>query len=191
MELLLDPIELRVLGALIEKDVATPEYYPLTVNALLNACNQKTNREPVTGFSEDDVAGALERLRRKGLAFELSGAGHRVPKHGQRLTEALNLGRRELALLCELMLRGPQTPGELRSRAERLHDFSDLEEVESVLRKLSETEPPRVVLLAREPGMREARWAHLLGGPVAPAAAAMEAASSSGSKADRLGGGGG
>ncbi|MDX2153822.1 MAG: YceH family protein [Bryobacteraceae bacterium] len=163
MDLDLDPIEIRVLAALVEKDMATPEYYPLTLNALVNACNQKSNREPVTSLAEQAVAGALERLRRRGLAFELSGPGHRVPKHGQRLTEALNLGRREAALLCELMLRGPQTPGELRSRAERLHGFSDLEEVESVLRKLAETAPPRVILLPREPGTREARWAHLLG----------------------------
>ena len=138
---LLGAVETRVLGSLLEKDITTPEYYPLTLNALVNACNQKSSREPVVNYDEDTVVQALELLRAKGLALRISGAGHRVEKWSHRLGEALNLGRRELALLCVLMLRGPQTVGELRGRTERMHDFADMEEVESVLESLASRQP--------------------------------------------------
>jgi uncharacterized protein len=156
----LHPVEVRVLGALLEKDITTPEYYPLTLNALQNACNQKSSREPVVNYDEATVSTALESLRHKGLALRISGAGHRVEKHAHRLGETLNLGRRELALLCVLMLRGPQTVGELRGRTERMHEFADMDEVEHVLEALAAHEPdPLVAPVAR------GRWVHLLGGP--------------------------
>src|ERR1700679_1828642 len=128
--------EVRVLGALLEKDQTTPEYYPLTVNALVNGCNQKSSREPIVNYDEAIVTEALAALQYRGLATRISGAGHRVEKYGHRLGEKLNLGRREMALLCVLMLRGPQTVGELRGRTERMHDFADMEEVERVLESL-------------------------------------------------------
>ncbi len=158
---ILNPIEVRVLGALLEKDMATPEYYPMTVNSLQNECNQKSSREPVTNFAAEQVESALESLQYKGLVTHISGAGHRVEKYGHRLGEKLNLGRRELALLCILMLRGAQTVGELRGRSERLHDFVDMEEVERVLESLQQLEEPLVAPAAR------GRWVHLLGGAVA------------------------
>jgi len=172
----LHPVEIRVLGALIEKDITTPEYYPLTPNALVNACNQKSNREPVVSFDESTVMDALRLLGNKRLAYSVSGSGHRVEKFAHRLGETLNLGRRELPLLCVLMLRGPQTPGELRSRTERMHDFNDLDEVEHCLNGLIERE--LVTKLPVAPGMKEARYAQLLGGPVewtAPAESPMAA----------------
>src|SRR6202046_126476 len=137
MDLILDADEVRVLGALLEKEVTTPEYYPLSLNALVNACNQKSNRDPVVQFDEDTVERVLYTLRDKGLLLNITGAGSRVAKYGHRLSEQLNLGRRELAILCELMLRGPQTLGELRTRAERMHPFDDLAEVESVLDRMT------------------------------------------------------
>lgn len=169
----LDPVATRVLGALLEKDITTPEYYPLTVNALVNACNQKSNRDPVMSLDDDAVEDALEKLRAQGLAGVVTGGSNRVPKYSHRFSEKLNLGRRELALLCELMLRGPQTLGELRSRGSRMYDFSDLDEVESVLRGLASKEPdPLAVRLPHLPGTKEPRWAHLLSGePEMPAAA--------------------
>jgi uncharacterized protein YceH (UPF0502 family) len=154
----LHAIEVRVLGALIEKDITTPEYYPLTVNSLQNACNQKSSRDPVVQFDEQTVEQALELLKNKQLVTRISGAGHRVEKFGHRLGEKLNLGRRELALLCVLMLRGAQTVGELRGRTERMHDFNDLEEVERVLETLEKSE-----LVARA---SRGRWVQLLGGAV-------------------------
>ncbi len=156
----LHPVEVRVLGALLEKDITTPEYYPLTVNALQNACNQKSSRDPVVNYSEDIVLQALESLKDRRLAVRVSGTGHRVEKYGHRLSEMLNLGRREQALLCVLMLRGPQTVGELRGRTERMHDFNDLEEVERCLEALAARSPDP--LTARVP---RGRWVHLLGGP--------------------------
>ena len=138
----LHPTEVRVLGALVEKEITTPEYYPLTLNALVNACNQKSSREPVVNYGEDTVSQALTLLRNKGLGVRITGAGHRVEKHGHTLGEKLNLGRREMALLCVLMLRGPQTVGELRGRTERMHDFGDLEEVERCLEALAARYPP-------------------------------------------------
>ncbi|MGA3190235.1 MAG: YceH family protein [Bryobacteraceae bacterium] len=154
----LHAVELRVLGALIEKDITTPEYYPLTVNSLQNACNQKSNRDPVVQFDEQTVEQALELLKNKHLVVRISGVGHRVEKFGHRLGETLNLGRREMALLCVLMLRGPQTVGELRGRTERMHDFADLEEVERVLETLETRE-----LVAKA---SRGRWVQLLGGAV-------------------------
>jgi uncharacterized protein YceH (UPF0502 family) len=154
----LHAVEVRVLGALIEKDITTPEYYPLTVNSLQNACNQKSSRDPVVHFDEQTVEQALETLKNKHLVVRISGAGHRVEKWSHRLGEVLNLGRREMALLCVLMLRGPQTVGELRGRTERMHDFNDLEEVERVLETLEKSE-----LVARA---SRGRWAQLLGGAV-------------------------
>lgn len=159
--------EARVLGSLIEKDMATPEYYPLSLNALVNACNQKSNREPVVQFDEDTVFAAIESLREKRLAIIQTGGDSRVPKYRHRIAETLNLGNRELALLCVLLLRGPQTPGELKQRTERLHAFDDLDAVESSLNRLIEWQPePLVARLPRVPGTREARYAHLLAGPV-------------------------
>lgn len=130
MDLLLHPVEVRVLASLLEKEVTTPEYYPLSLNALINACNQKSNRDPVVSFDEETVEQALQSLRDKGLLLSITGAGSRVQKFGHRISEKLNLGRPELAILCELMLRGPQTLGELRGRAERMHPFDGLEQVQ-------------------------------------------------------------
>ena len=156
----LDPVEVRVLGALLEKESTTPEYYPLTLNALVNACNQKSSREPVVDYDEAAVAEALSRLRHKGLALKVSGAGHRVEKYAHSLGEKLNLGRRESALLQVLMLRGPQTVGELRGRTERVYEFAELEEVETCLEALAARElAPLVGRLPR------GRWCHLLGDP--------------------------
>src|SRR5215472_4867186 len=151
----LHPIEVRVLGALLEKDLTTPEYYPLTVNALLNACNQKSSREPVVNYDEGTVEQALDLLRNRGLVMKVSGAGHRVEKYAHRIGETYNFGRRELALLCVLMLRGAQTVGELRGRTERMHDFADMEEVESVLELLASRQPDPLVARAGR-----GRWAH-------------------------------
>jgi len=165
MGIQLDDVEVRVLGALMEKEVATPEYYPLSLNALVNACNQKSNREPVVSYDEDTVETALAGLRAKGLAARLSGHDMRVPKHSHRLSEVINLGRREAAVLCVLMLRGPQTAGELRSRTERLYQFDDLEAVDTCLTRLMEWQPePLVARLPRQAGYKEVRYAHLLSG---------------------------
>jgi uncharacterized protein YceH (UPF0502 family) len=172
----LHPIEVRVLGALLEKESTTPEYYPLTLNALVNACNQKSSREPVVNYDEATVLQALSLLRNKGLALKISGAGHRVEKYAHSLGEKMNLGRREAALLQLLMLRGPQTVGELRGRSERVYEFGELEEVESCLDAMARREPePLVARLAR------GRWGQLLGGPPevaeeSPAASARSAA---------------
>lgn len=172
---LLDPVEVRVLGALIEKEATTPEYYPLSLNALVNACNQKSNRDPVVDFDEDTVQDALDRLREKSLALKMTGSG-RVDKYGQRISETLNLGRRETALLCILLLRGPQTLGELKDRSERIFSFADLSEAESVLDKLGQWADGAVVKkLPRQPGQKEARYTHLLAGEPAHAGAEQAA----------------
>jgi hypothetical protein len=174
MGMQLDDVEVRALGALMEKEIATPEYYPLSLNALVNACNQKSNREPVVSYDEDTVETALDGLRAKGLAARISGHDMRVPKHAHRLSEVINLGRREAAVLCVLMLRGPQTTGELRGRTERLYQFDDLEAVDACLTRLMEWEPePLVARLPRQVGYKEVRYAHLLSGePVAISAPA-------------------
>lgn len=154
------------MGALVEKDITTPEYYPLSLNALVNACNQKSNREPVMNLDEDAVRDALTSLDAKLLAARVSSADSRVPKYEHRLQEVFNLTRGETAILCVLLLRGPQTPGELRGRTERMFRFNDLSEVQSVLQHLIGREPPLVKMLARQPGTKEARYAHLLSGDV-------------------------
>lgn len=161
----LNPVEARVLGALIEKEMATPEYYPLSLHALVNACNQKSNRSPVLSLDEGGVSTALAGLRAKGMAAVLTGGDNRVPKHSHRGYEALHLGNREMSLLCVLLLRGPQTVGELRARAESLHAFEDLDAVESCLQRLMEREEPLVFRLPRQPGTKEPRYAHLFCGP--------------------------
>lgn len=164
MDFQLDAAEARVLGSLLEKEITTPEYYPLSLNALVNACNQKSNREPVVQYDEDTVEAALESLRDKGLALRSTGRDSRVPKHAQRFTEKFNFGRREAAVLCVLLLRGPQTTGELRGRTERLYEFDDLEAVESTLHRLAEIGFTKQ--LPRQPGTKEPRWAHLMCGDV-------------------------
>ncbi len=181
MDLLLHPIEVRVLGSLLEKEITTPEYYPLSLNALVNACNQRSNRDPIVNFDQETVEHALQTLRDKGLLLTISGAGSRVPKYGHRISEKLNLGRRELAILCELMVRGPQTPGELRTRTERMHQFDDLAELEGVIERL----PELIVKLPRRAGEKESRYAHLLAG--APAVAEAEAESPMTPRPDRIG----
>ncbi|HEV7395955.1 MAG TPA: YceH family protein [Pyrinomonadaceae bacterium] len=164
----LSDIEVRVLGSLVEKQVTTPEYYPLTLNALTLACNQKNNRSPVTSYSETAVSAALETLREKNLAYVFYGSTSRVPKYKHVLPEVMHLSQAELALMCVLLLRGPQTPGELATRAFRLYEFSGLEEVETTLGSLMSREPdPLVMRLPRQAGQKEARFAHLLAGEVA------------------------
>ena len=163
----MNDIEARVLGSLVEKQVTTPEYYPLTLNSLTLACNQKNNRTPVTAYDETTVAQALETLREKNLAYVFYGSTSRVPKYKHVLPEVMHLSQAEMALICVLLLRGPQTPGELATRAYRLYEFSGLEEVESTLNSLISREPdPLVTRLPRQPGQKEARFAHLLSGEV-------------------------
>jgi uncharacterized protein YceH (UPF0502 family) len=163
---ILNPVEVRVLGSLIEKQITTPEYYPLTLNALTNACNQLSNRDPVVSFDEKMVVRAIESLREKQLVWMVTGSG-RVPKYEHRLTEALSLAEQEIAVLCVLMLRGPQTPGEIRGRTGRLYEFQELSEVDLTLEAMMTAEPqPLVVKLPRQAGMKESRHAHLLSGEV-------------------------
>jgi uncharacterized protein YceH (UPF0502 family) len=169
LNFVLTPVEARVLGALIEKDATTPDYYPLSLNSLVNACNQKSNRDPAMTLDESAVRDALESLHDKALAGPAGGADSRVTKYEHRIYEALKLGRRDVAVICELLLRGPQTPGELRGRAERIHPFEGIEDVLSTLQHLMQREPPLVVMLPRQPGTKESRYAHLLSGQVAAA----------------------
>jgi uncharacterized protein YceH (UPF0502 family) len=165
---LLNETEVRVLASLIEKESTTPEYYPLSLNALMLACNQKNNRDPVVSYDEDTVSDALDALRAKRLA-RISSVQSRVSKYEHSILEVFNLGRRELALLCTLMLRGPQTVGELRDRSDRIRSFSDLEEVEACLETLMHWEPAALVTrLPRQPGTKEPRYMHLLSGNVEP-----------------------
>ncbi len=173
MELSLTETEVRVLGSLIEKDITTPEYYPLSLNALVNACNQKSNRDPVMQLHEDAIRDALGGLQERRLAGPAGGADSRVPKYEHRLQEVFNFTRPEIAVLCVLLLRGPQTPGELRGRSERIHRFEALDDVQSALQKLMQRDPALVKVLPRQPGTKEARWAHLLSGDVAREAAQM------------------
>ena len=171
MEFKLTENQVRVLGSLIEKDITTPEYYPLSLNALVNACNQKSNRDPVMQLDEDAVRDALEGLQEQRLAGPARGADSRVTKYEQRLQEVFNFTRPEIAVLCVLLLRGPQTPGELRGRADRMHHFETLEDVQSALQKLMQREPPLAKVLSRQPGTKESRYAHLLSGDVVEAEA--------------------
>jgi uncharacterized protein YceH (UPF0502 family) len=164
MDIILNEVETRVLGSLVEKDVTTPDYYPLSLNSLVNACNQKNNRDPVMNLGEDTVRQALDTLQQKRLAGPTSSADSRVTKYEHRLQEAFNFTRGETAILCVLLLRGPQTPGELRGRTERMHRFEDLTEVQSSLQRLMQRDPPLARVLPRQPGTKEARYKHLLAG---------------------------
>jgi uncharacterized protein YceH (UPF0502 family) len=166
VDIILNSIELRVLGALVEKEITTPEYYPLSLNALVNACNQKNNRDPVMELSEGTVRQALDSLSEKALAGVSRRTDSRVVKFEHHLQEVFNFNRRETAVLCVLMLRGPQTPGELRGRTERMHRFDDLGEVQTTLQWLMKREPPLVKILPRQSGTKEARYAHLLAGDI-------------------------
>jgi uncharacterized protein YceH (UPF0502 family) len=187
VNIVLNSAEARVLGSLVEKDITTPDYYPLSLNALINACNQKNNREPVTNFDEETVRLALRNLSDKRLAGPAGGADGRVTKYEHRLQEAFNFTRPETAILCVLLLRGPQTPGELRGRTERMHRFEDLDEVLSGLQQLMRREPPLAKALGRRPGTKEIRYAHLLSGDVEAWEPPAETASSSGAAdAERL-----
>jgi len=172
--LFLTPAEARVLGALIEKEVTTPDYYPMSLNALLNACNQRSNREPVMDLDEEAVRQALHGLEDLRLAGRARADG-RVPKYEHWLGEAFNFSRAETALICVLLLRGPQTPGELRGRTERLHQFDEISDVLAGLQKLMERQPALVAVLPRQPGTKESRYAHLLSGSVETAVAAENA----------------
>jgi uncharacterized protein YceH (UPF0502 family) len=163
MDVTLNDTEVRVLGALIEKELTTPEYYPLSLNALTNACNQKSNRDPVMELDEAEVVRALDSLKFKQLALQ-SGEGGRVPKYRHGLVEKLRVDPPELAILAELLLRGPQTVGELRTRGERMQTFPDLSVVEAVLEELMARTPPLVVRLPRQPGRKDCRYTHLFAG---------------------------
>lgn len=185
MEFLSD-VEVRVLGALIEKDITTPDYYPLSLNALVNACNQKNNRDPVMALGEDAVRAALESLQRQRLAGPASGADGRVTKYEHRLQEVYNFDRRETAILCVLLLRGAQTPGELRGRAERMYRFEELEDVLTTIEKLSQREPALVAVLPRQPGTKESRYMHLFSGD-APVGEVVPVHSTASSGGDRVG----
>jgi uncharacterized protein YceH (UPF0502 family) len=203
MKIELSPMEARVIGCLIEKQITTPDQYPLSLNALVNACNQKSNRDPVMDVSESVVQSTLDGLSKKHFVVEKSGFGSRVPKYQHRFCNTefgtLKFTPQELAIVCELLLRGPQTPGELRSRASRMAPFTDVSDVETALELLrTRDDGPFVARLAREPGRRESRYAHLFSGeipeapdepmPVAPAAAPapVRAASSDTARLDRL-----
>ncbi|MBL8492216.1 MAG: DUF480 domain-containing protein [Rhodocyclaceae bacterium] len=197
MNIELSPHEIRVLGCLIEKEVTTPEAYPLSLNALANACNQKSNRDPVLDLADEEVQAVVDGLIRKFHVAEQAGYGSRVPKYRHRFCNTeygtLKFSPQELAIVCELFLRGPQTPGELRSRASRMAPFRDAAHAEAVLEALAAREDgPFVVRLAREPGKRECRYAHLFGGEppptasAAPHAAPMAEAADAAGDADRL-----
>jgi uncharacterized protein len=171
----LTEVEARVLGALIEKDVTTPDYYPLSLNALVNACNQKNNRDPVMTLDSGAVQQALATLQEKRLAGPASGADSRVAKYEHRLQEVFNFDRREIAIVCVLLLRGAQTPGELRGRTDRMYHFEQLDDVVATLDRLAQRDPPLVRVLARQPGTKESRYMHLFSGEpseaIEPAAA--------------------
>jgi uncharacterized protein len=188
---LVDPltdVEVRVLGSLIEKDITTPDYYPLSLNALVNACNQKNNREPVMTLEDDAVSHALATLQEKRLAGPASGADSRVTKYEHRLQEVFNFDRREIAILCVLLLRGPQTPGELRSRTERMYRFEALDDIVSTLDRLGQRQPPLAAILPRQPGTKESRYLQLFSGDAPPAELLpMRAPARSSPDNDRLG----
>ena len=184
----LAPTEVRVLGSLIEKDITTPDYYPLSLNALVNACNQKNNRDPVMNLDEDSVRQALSSLQEKRMAGPAGGADSRVTKYEHRLQEVFNFDRREIAVVCVLLLRGPQTPGELRGRGERMYRFETLDDVQATLQRLIDRQLVRV--LPREPGTKESRYMHLFAGDVAPetvaSAAALSVSDHDGNRIDAL-----
>ncbi len=184
--MILTEIETRVLGSLIEKDITTPDYYPMSLNALVNACNQKNNRDPVMTLDESAVREALATLQEKRMAGPASGADSRVTKFEHRLQEVFNFDRREIAIVCVLLLRGPQTPGELRGRTDRMYHFDALEDVVSTLDRLAQRQPPLAAILPRQPGTKESRYMHLFSGeapeqPVVARAYAPAISSASGS----------
>jgi uncharacterized protein YceH (UPF0502 family) len=166
VEHILNGTEVRVLGALIEKEITTPDYYPLSLNALMAACNQSSNRHPVVHFEEGEVGAAADSLREKGLVHLVDRGESRVTKYRHVLYEAMNMGRLSIAVMCVLMLRGPQTVGEIRTRSNRLYDFTSLEDVETTLNSLMSGESPLIVRLPRQTGQKEVRYAHLLSGNV-------------------------
>ena len=185
----LTAVETRVLGSLVEKDITTPDYYPLSLNALVNACNQKNNRDPVTTFDEAAVRQALNTLQEKRFAGPAGGADSRVPKFEHRLQEVFNFDRREIAIVCVLLLRGAQTPGELRGRTDRMYHFEALDDLVSTLERLGQREPPLVAVLPRQPRTKESRYMHLFSGePPEPTdlapLPATRAPSATGSRAD-------
>jgi uncharacterized protein YceH (UPF0502 family) len=168
MDIKITAVEARVLGALVEKEITTPEYYPLSLNALVNACNQKSNREPVMNLDEDAVVAAMRALDAREFAGAANTTDSRVRKYEHRLQEVFNFTRPETAVLCVLLLRGAQTPGEIRGRAERLHHFEELDEVVMALGKLMKREPSMVAVLPRQPGTKESRYMHLFSGDAPP-----------------------
>jgi uncharacterized protein YceH (UPF0502 family) len=168
-ELNLTGIEVRVLGSLIEKDITTPDYYPLSLNALVNACNQKNNRDPLMTLDEESVRNALSSLQERRMAGPAGGADSRVTKYEHRLQEVFNFDRREIAILCVLLLRGPQTPGELRGRTERMYRFETLDDVQSTLQRLADRQPSLIAVLPRQLGTKESRYMHLFSGGAPPA----------------------
>jgi uncharacterized protein len=189
MDAPLNDVEVRVLGALMEKEATTPEYYPLSLHALCAACNQKSSREPVMSLDEPAVLAAVDSLKARGMALGISGSEHRVHKYAHRLGEVFNFDRREQAVMCILMLRGPQTVGELRGRTERIHTFDSLPDLEATLARLGERTPPLVTRLARRPGEKEPRFTHLLSGEAerpAPPAAVSEPAAPLAERVERL-----
>jgi len=186
MDVTLSDTEVRVLGALIEKEITTPDNYPLSMNALIAACNQLSNRNPVVHFDESAVSEALDGLREKKFSHLVDKSDSRVLKYRHVLYEALNLGRPAIAVLCVLMLRGPQTVGEIRTRTNRLYDFSSLEEVETTLNSLATGEHPLLCKLPRQAGQKEARYAHLLSGEVKFTEPELEAEAEPQPRMDRL-----
>src|ERR1700691_107790 len=178
MTIVLSPVAPRGLGSLVEKEITTPEYYPLSLNALANACNQKNNREPVLNLDEDQIRQALHQLEDDSLAGPARGMNSRVAKYEHRMQKAFNFTRGEIGVVCVLLLRGPQTPGELRGRGERMHRFEELSDVQSTLQRLMQREPPLVKVLPRQPGTKEARYAHLFSGEPAEVVVYTEATES-------------
>jgi uncharacterized protein YceH (UPF0502 family) len=176
----LSPVAARVLGSLVEKEITTPEYYPLSLNALANACNQKNNREPLMNLDEDQIRQALHQLEDDGLAGAVRGSDSRVAKYEHRMQEVFNFTRGEIAVVCVLLLRGPQTPGELRGRSERMHRFDELSDVQSTLQRLMQRPPPLVKVLPRQPGTKEVRYAHLFSGEPVEVVTSTEATESAG-----------
>jgi uncharacterized protein YceH (UPF0502 family) len=166
VDVILNEYELRVLGSLVEKQIATPDYYPLTLNALTNACNQKSHRDPVVMYDEASVMRALDSLKEKNLAYVFHGSEARVAKYGHLFPKVFDLNEAEVAVMCVLMLRGPQTPGELRARTAHLYNFQQLSEVETTIQSLAARAETLVVKLLRQPGARESRYAHLLAGEI-------------------------
>ena len=183
MNPLLTIVEARVLGALVEKEVTTPDYYPLSLNALMNACNQKSNREPPMDLDEDEIRQALHGLEEKRLGGRARSSDGRVTKYEHWLQEAFNFTRGEIAAICVLLLRGPQTLGEIRGRTDRLFHFDELSDVQSTLQKLMDRDPPFVKVLPRQPGTKEVRYAHLLSGDVATFEVAASPGSATGNAA--------